>query len=127
MKWALICLGGAAGTLVRYGVGLGARRLWGETPLGTLVVNVLGCFLLGLVSEAVLRGARIHEETRLALSVGLCGGLTTYSSFNQEMLGLFRGGQALWGAGYLVATATLCAGASLAGLVVARTLVPQGS
>lgn len=123
LKLLLIGLGGAAGTVLRYGFVLVARRATGDTAFGTLVVNVLGCFILGLLAEAVLRGARVGEDLRLALSVGFCGGLTTYSSFNQEALGMLRAAHAGSGVLYVAATVVLCALASLLGLALARALV----
>lgn len=120
MRFLLIALGGAAGTAARYGTALMMRKVTTEWPLGTLVVNVVGCFLLGLLTEAVLRGARLSEDVRLMISVGFCGGLTTYSSFNQEALLLLRTTGTLPGIAYFALTVGLCAGASLLGLVVAR-------
>ena len=122
MRLAWIALGGAAGTLVRYGVGVLAQRLWPGVPAGTWLVNVVGCFVLGLVAALALTGARLSEELRLAVTVGFCGGLTTYSTFNQEALTLMRNGASLHAALYLVVTVATCALAGLAGLWLARVL-----
>jgi CrcB protein len=126
MRLALIALGGALGTVMRYGAWLLTRRLFSAnaqlTWLGTLAVNVVGCFVLALVTESALRGAKISEDMRLALSIGVCGGLTTYSSFNQEMLTLARDGHTLVAVATLVVTVVGCALASLAGLALARSV-----
>ena len=124
LRVTLIALAGALGTLARYGAALLARKITTEWPLGTLVVNVLGCFVLALLSEAVLRGARVSEDARLAIGVGFCGGLTTYSTFNQDALLLFRSTGGAQAAGYVALTLVACAGASLAGVAAARALSP---
>jgi CrcB protein len=85
-------------------------------------VNILGCFVLGLLTEAVLRGARVSEDMRLVIGVGFCGGLTTYSTFNQDALLLLKTTGTFAGIAYFMATVALCAGASLLGLVVARAV-----
>jgi fluoride exporter len=122
MRLLLIALGGGLGTAARYGLTLLLRRFTTEWPAGTLAANVLGCFVLGVLTEVVLRGTRMSEDVRLMISVGFCGGLTTYSSFNQEALLLLRTTGGLWGVAYFAATVALCAAASLLGLLAARAL-----
>lgn len=104
-----ISLGGALGTAARYLVGTGAAKLFGAGyPVGTMVVNLLGSFLLGFLLAVAPRSASLSPTLRLALSVGFLGGFTTYSSFNQETLQMFHngtGGQALI---YLSATLLGC-------------------
>lgn len=87
MRFLLICLGGAAGTAARYSVSLASRALLGESyPYGTLLVNVVGSFLLAVIMYAGLRAEVISPTTRLVLGTGVMGGFTTYSSFNWETL-----------------------------------------
>lgn len=96
MKLVWICLGGAAGTLFRYLLSISATRLLGPNfPFGTMAVNLLGSFLLGLLMQVSLTSPGFSPTLRLALSVGFLGGFTTYSSFNQETLRLLQAGQAL--------------------------------
>ena len=82
----LIALGGAAGTLARYGVSLAfarpAVRL--SFPVGTVTVNLLGCFLIGLLNGLFLDRVTVRPEIRAALIVGFLGGFTTFSSFAWE-------------------------------------------
>lgn len=122
MRFVLIAFGGALGTSVRYGAGLLLRRVTTEWPLSTLAVNILGCFVLGLLTEAILRGARLSEDMRLTISVGFCGGLTTYSTFNQDAIALIRTTGVGAGAFYAALTVALCAAASFLGMAAARAV-----
>jgi CrcB protein len=118
-----VCLAGALGTGIRYLVGLAAERAFGAAfPWGTLLVNLVGCFLMSVVAYA---GARlvISPSTRLTLATGFLGGLTTYSAFNWETLARVREGN--WGAGLLNVGVTLvgCMTAGVLGLAVARSIL----
>lgn len=86
MKYLLIAAGGAFGSVLRFAVqGWMHRHVGSGFPAGTLAVNVLGCFLVGLVAAAVLSGpVLIREEYRLGLMVGILGGFTTFSTFGLE-------------------------------------------
>jgi CrcB protein len=119
----LIGLAGALGTLARYGVGLWARDALGTTfPFGTLIVNVVGCFLIALVSQVALSTTLISPALRLTLTTGFIGGLTTYSNFNHETTNLLR--ERAWASGLanLAVTLVTCFVAGILGLLVARRL-----
>lgn len=92
----MLALGGALGTLARYGVnGLVSARI-ATFPFGTMVVNVTGCFVIGLlaaVSGPGLGRVWLRGEWRDFLMVGLCGGYTTFSSYAIQTLNLARDGQ----------------------------------
>jgi CrcB protein len=93
----LIALGGAAGTLARYGVSVGCARLadrW-SFPVGTVAVNLLGCFLIGLLNGVFLDRESVRPEVRAALIVGFLGGFTTFSSYAWETAGLLERREAL--------------------------------
>ena len=96
MKLLGIAVGGAIGSLLRYLLAGWIQRVLGDLlPWGTLVVNVLGSFLLGFLA-ALLRGpVLVREEVRLFLLVGLLGGFTTFSTFSFETLRLAQAGQFL--------------------------------
>ena len=92
MIW-YIALGSALGGMGRYLLG-GLIQNWsgGSFPLGTLIVNISGSFLLGLISGYALESAAISAEVRAFLTIGICGGYTTFSSFSLQTLELARDG-----------------------------------
>lgn len=122
MRLLLICLGGACGTAARYGVGVAAVSWFGvDFPYGTLIVNVVGALLIGVIQELALSTAAIPETLRLVLAVGVMGGFTTYSAFSYETIRLAERGA--WGAALNVLLTTgLCLGACALGLVLGRAL-----
>ena len=114
-----ICLAGAAGTGSRYLVGLWAgQRLGAGFPYGTLIVNVIGCFLITLVMHLALNVATFPPTLRFALTTGFMGGFTTYSSFNYETTKLLQDGTPL-----VALLNVLCFVAGLLGMVLARRLI----
>ena len=91
-----IALGGAAGSVARYALGLAIQSRAGlDFPLGTLVVNLTGCVLLGFLIRYTLATPAIGPEARALLTVGLCGGYTTFSTFGYETVALIQDGD--WG------------------------------
>ncbi|MBN1488722.1 MAG: fluoride efflux transporter CrcB [Phycisphaerae bacterium] len=94
MKVLVIAAGGGAGALLRYGLAGWAQGLThGAFPVGTAVVNVLGCLLIGFFGVALAGPLAVREEIRLAVLVGLLGGFTTFSTFGFETLLLLNDGQ----------------------------------
>ena len=123
-RFALICLGGAFGTGARYLLG-GAVTRWAgpDFPYGTLLINVLGSLLIGVVQEVALSTLLIPETLRLVLAVGVMGGFTTYSSFSYETIRLLEAGSWMAATLYLVLTTALCLGCCVAGLSLGRIMV----
>ena len=110
-------MGGALGTGLRYGISIWTAKLFGpELPYGTLAVNIIGSFLMGLIMYLSLRSELISPELRPILTTGIMGGFTTYSAFNYEILELIRNGNWSWGAGYFLTTSVLCLTAGLTGI-----------
>ena len=89
----LITFGGAIGTLLRYLTSLMAAQWFGtEFPYGTLIVNLSGAFIIGLVQQLGTEALMIPDNTRLFLTTGMMGGLTTYSTFSYETVRLMEDG-----------------------------------
>ena len=92
-RYLLVALGGALGSLLRYGLGAWVQGSLGAGfPWSTLFVNALGSFLIGLPLRLSLQGA-LSGEARLFLAVGVLGGFTTFSSLSYETLALLQGGE----------------------------------
>jgi len=100
MTWTrigIVALGGALGAAARYVLAGAVMRVTGSTfPAGTLVVNLLGCLLVGVVAGAAIdRAGLVGPGLRLFLIIGVCGGFTTFSAFGYETLELLRTDQIL--------------------------------
>jgi CrcB protein len=94
-KYLLVVLGGAIGSLARYVAGTAVMsRFPGRFPLGTLIVNVSGCFLIGAIMPLLTQKPAPHPNWRLFLVVGILGGFTTFSSFAYETFTAAREGSA---------------------------------
>ena len=118
----MVALGGAAGTVARYWTGIWAARAWGEVfPWGTLLINVLGSFVIGLFATMTVDGGAIplRAEARLVFMVGVCGGFTTFSSFSLQTLALASTGQWREAVLYVLASNVLCLVAVAAGWGIA--------
>ncbi|HUQ06372.1 MAG TPA: CrcB family protein [Kofleriaceae bacterium] len=117
-------LGSAAGGGVRYLVGLwAARRISGGFPYGTLIVNLVGCFLMAFVMYVAMNVAGFSANLRIALTTGFMGGLTTYSAFNYETSTLLDGGAARTAMINVGVTLAGCFVLGLLGLALARRIV----
>jgi fluoride exporter len=85
----LIGLGGALGSIGRYGITIGSRQFTPEhLPFGTFGANMMGCFLIGVLAPVLVSGDFIPKAWHLPLTVGFLGGLTTFSSFSLETVRL---------------------------------------
>ncbi|MDY0383729.1 MAG: fluoride efflux transporter CrcB [Geobacter sp.] len=117
-----IALFGAAGCLARYWLSSWVNRLLSQHPFpfGTLAVNLLGAFLIGLVIEFSLRSTMLSHNLRVALTIGFLGGLTTFSTFSVETFTLLERGQLLIAFGNMLLSVTLCLLATWGGIALAR-------
>lgn len=93
LNFVLVAIGGALGSVARYGVSLAGGRLLGiGFPYGTLFVNVTGSFAMGALIAWLGRHVELPPEWRLFLAVGVLGGYTTFSSFSLDAIALWEGG-----------------------------------
>lgn len=104
----IVALGGALGSAARYmlsrAVGAYVHTAW---PLATFAVNIIGCAAIGFISAVASRSPWMGENTRLFLTVGLCGGFTTFSTFMGENFSMARNGQFMLMAAYLIISLAL--------------------
>lgn len=121
-QWMAVALGGALGSSLRYFVGLGiAATTNASFPIATCIVNLLGSFLLAFLTPWLTSQLELSVVLRLLLTTGLCGGFTTYSTFNLEWTTLLAEGKTGTAAIYVALTGLGCAGAGLLGGWLART------
>jgi len=105
MRTCVVAMGGLLGSVARFWLGGAVQRInASDFPIGTLAVNVLGSFLIGLVMAASLERGTPGPTTRLFLTVGFCGGFTTMSTFSYETLALLRDGQTAFALGNIAAS-----------------------
>ncbi len=120
MKWILVAVGGAAGSVARYG----AYRLWpvaaGGWPVATITVNVIGSFCIGLIYAYVAARGASADNARVFWMTGVLGGFTTYSAFALETALL---GASWTGALYVAATVISCLVATLLGMKIGALLL----
>ena len=122
MLW-YIAVGSALGGVGRYLVGgLVQRLLSGSFPSGTLVVNLTGSFLLGVLVRIALDGPALSPELRALLTVGFCGGYTTFSAFSLETVVLLERGEWTRAVLYVVLSVTLAVIGTALGMLAARGL-----
>ena len=118
-----VAFGGAIGSMSRFGLGLAMLRLSGPRfPWGTLLINVLGSFIIGYFGALAGADGRlpVPEEIRVFVLVGFCGGFTTFSSFSLQTFILFRSGEALLGGLYIVGSVALCLAVVWLGVILGR-------
>jgi CrcB protein len=121
----LIALGGALGSLARWGISEALARAWGpEFPWGTLLVNVTGSLLIGAAAGGSWHDVRLIESAfvRQFVMVGVCGGYTTFSAFSLQTVGMLQAGDAGRAGLYVLASVATCLVATWAGYALAAAL-----
>jgi CrcB protein len=118
-----IAVFGALGCVARYFLsGWTYEKLGWGFPWGTLSVNVVGAFIIGLIMELSLRGAMIPANLRIGLTIGFLGGLTTFSTFSYETFKLLETGRVVMAFGNVMISVAACLLFTWLGIVVAKVL-----
>jgi len=114
---------GALGCVTRYYLAGWVYALFGRSfPYGTLVVNILGAFCIGLIMEFGLRSTLLPGSLRTGLAIGFLGGLTTFSTFSYETLRLLEDGELLVATANVLASVVLCLVFTWLGIQTVRAL-----
>ena len=124
-----IAVGGALGSVARYALnGVVSARLGETFPAGTLVVNVAGSFVIGVLGALTAAEGRLSPEARVLvvqfLMIGICGGFTTFSSFSLQTLNLLREREWLYAGGNVLLSVALCLLATALGFALGSSLTP---
>src|SRR5215813_6801840 len=121
LQLVLIAIFGAVGTLARYGLqGFVQVRAGTAFPYGTLLVNLTGCFFLGLLGQITMNRVVLSPDWRLAITVGFFGGYTTFSSFGWETAKMLEDSEWLRATTYVAASVVAGLALSMAGLRLAN-------
>jgi CrcB protein len=119
-----IAAGGARGAVGRYGVSIGTTSAFGHGfPWGTLIVNILGSFVMGVLVALFAHLGNPSQEMRAFLTVGVLGAMTTFSTFSLDTVTLFERGDYMVAAAYSGASVFFSIAALFAGLFIVRQLV----
>ena len=121
MDFLLVFLGGGLGAMTRHGVNVLTAKFWGtQFPIGTLCINILGSFAMGVVVEYWAMKSGAPQQTRLFLTTGVIGGFTTFSTFSLEVALLHSRGELLLAALYLSGSIILGIGGLYTGMALVR-------
>lgn len=129
MGYLIVFFGAGIGGALRHGVNLAAYRVLGggSFPYGTLAINVLGSFAIGLIAEYFALRSGLPQHLRLFLTTGILGGFTTFSAFSLEVALLYERGQVAAGVAYAIGSVVLSVGALFLALALVRMAVNGGT
>ncbi len=120
---AVIALGGALGALARYGVNIGAVQLFGHGfPWGTVIVNILGSFLMGLAIAKFTTMDYVPQELKTLCITGFLGAFTTFSTFSLDFVVMWERGEAVQAVSYMLASVIFSISALFLALWIVRGL-----
>ena len=123
MNYLIVFLGGGLGAAARYGMNIGVGRALGSTfPWHTLAVNIIGCFAMGALTEAMALRLNVSNEMRLFLTTGILGGFTTFSAFALDFAFLVERRDTIAATAYVLASVGLSLIACFVGLAAVRAL-----
>jgi CrcB protein len=122
-NFLLVGLGGGIGSMARYL----CQRWFNENyphpfPWGTFIVNLIGCFLIGIIYAASEKSSVLSPQTRLLLITGFCGGFTTFSTFAFENMNLLRSGDTIYFLTYTIASVVLGIAGVFGGMAIMKLL-----
>ena len=116
-----VAVGGAIGSVARYLVAIGSGKAFGTSfPWGILIINVTGSFLIGMFVGLFALRWNLPEPVRVFLTVGICGGYTTFSTFSLDAFYLMERGEAVAAIAYMVGSVVLSVGALVAAIHITR-------
>lgn len=123
---SVVGIGGFMGAASRYFVSTFINKLGtGGFPVATLLINVLGSFLIGLLTQLLLGLCPENKRLQLFLTTGILGGFTTFSTFSLETVNLFQNGKALFGTANIILSIAFCLAGVVLGKMLAKVLINQ--
>lgn len=123
MFYIAIVIAGGTGALLRYLLGRATVNLgWAALPFGTLIANLLGCFLMGYLSWVLVYKWQMSKEIQVVVLTGFLGGFTTFSAFSLEVINMAQQGSSIKAIAYVGIQVTLCLIMCLAGLLLAKQM-----
>jgi CrcB protein len=124
LGYLIVFFGGGIGAAIRHGVNsLVPRLVTTDFPLHTLLINILGSFLMGLIAEFFALKSHLPGSIRLLLTTGVLGGFTTFSAFSLETVLLYERGQLGYAALYALGSVVLAVGGLFLALAIVRSFV----
>jgi fluoride exporter len=121
MGYLIVFLGGGIGAALRHGINLAVARMLGTAfPYGTLLINISGSFIMGLIAAYFAFKGDASQHWRLFLTTGILGGFTTFSAFSLDVALLYERGETGLAALYVLASVAVSIGALFAGLALVR-------
>ena len=120
--YLLVAVGGALGSMARYGFGVGVGRLWTSSfPLATMLINILGSLAMGLfIGWLARKTPGWQADARLFVAVGIFGGFTTFSSFSLDTISMLERGEVVPALGYVLVSVIVGIAALYGGLLLVR-------
>jgi CrcB protein len=121
MLYLLIGLAGGLGAVLRFVLGrLMVNQGWTVLPFGTLLANLIGCFLIGYLSWVLVHRWQASEYMQIVVMTGFLGGFTTFSAFSLEAITMFQQGSSVRAIAYIVVKVSACVVMCLLGLLLAK-------
>ena len=129
MIYLWIALGSALGGVLRYGLSRMMTPVSGSFPWGTVVVNVIGCFVIGYFGTLTMASGKyaVSENVRIFVMVGICGGFTTFSAFTLQTFELLRSGEWVRAIANVIVSVMVCLIAVAAGQAFAHRSVESAA